>query len=654
MRIGTKILLLMLLITVGSAAIVTWIVTLNVTTYERQRANDQISVAIARYVRHLDDQRVQVSRVVRALLEAPAQRSLLQAAGDPTDTASREQLRLEVLGRDVQAELQSREGSPAFHVVVNLAGEVLVVSSPDPRLEAGLAGAAIRWPTEPLLTARPRPVMQYLATPAGLFLAMGVPLRTQLDQAPDVAYFVGFRINDEWVRQQLLAERSAVAAAAGPSSPPLVAWFVVDGSVVARASSDPVDRSIEAFTAQTPVNRSDASAAPATDPATAVEHVQFETAGEQFVGQSSALDPQEPKMGRLVLASSLDRALLPLHRLQREILFTAGVACLVAVIACRFIARMIARPIQELVKGTHRIATGQFDQPVQVRRHDELGTLADSFNEMAAGLRERDDLRDQRTKIERDLAVARKIQMDVLPKELPPCPGYDMAAYSLPAEQTGGDIYDLVALALDQPAGNQPSDGAPALVMLLADATGHGIGPALSVTQVRAMLRIGVRLRAGLDDVFAQINRQLCQDLGADRFVTAFLGLLDPSGHSIDYHSAGQGPLLHFRAKNHQFDWLDTSMPPLGVDEDPISDGVRRIHMQPGDLLVLLTDGFYEYHNPQREQFGQQRVADVILRHHHLTPRQLLHELLEATQAFAGGAPQMDDMTAVIIRRLPE
>src|SRR5436309_12423712 len=123
----------MLLLTIGSSAIVTWIVTANVTSYETERANDQISLAIARYARHLDDQHQIVSRIVRALLEAPTQRSLLQAADDSANAGAREQLRQEVLGRDVQSELQSREGSPAFHVLLNLAHEIVVVSSADPQ-----------------------------------------------------------------------------------------------------------------------------------------------------------------------------------------------------------------------------------------------------------------------------------------------------------------------------------------------------------------------------------------------------------------------------------------------------------------------------------------------------------------------------------------
>ncbi len=642
MRIGTKILLLMLLITIGSLAIVSSIVTINVTRYETVRANDQISLALARYSHHLENQHQQISRIVCAMLEAPAQRSLLQAASDPADSATREQLKQEVLGRDVQSELQLREGSPSFHLLMNLAHEIVLISAKDPNLETLLSSDQIHWPADLVLKPKPAPVIQYIPTPAGLFLAMGIPLHTQLDEAPDNAYFVGFRVNDEWIRQQILAERGTTQTTAAL----LAAWFLVDGKIVARASTDPADTAINAFRPDTPLRHVDRSAAtfgPAADP------IQFEVAGEHFLGQSFDLNPKDPKAGRLILASSLDHALAPLHRLERQILWTALPACLIAVIACRAIASIIARPIRELVDGTHRIAQGQFDKPVQIRRRDELGTLADSFNEMALGLKERDNLREERVKMERDLALARKIQMDVLPKKLPVCPGYEMAAFSLPAEQTGGDIYDLITMAIDP---QRPIDP-PSTVLLLADATGHGIGPALSVTQVRSMLRIGVRLQAGLEDVLSQINRQLCQDLAAERFVTAFLGLLNPIAHCIDYHSAGQAPLLHFHAHNHRFEWLDSSMIPLGIDEDAQSDGIQHMLLEPGDLIILLTDGFYEYQNPHGELLGQQRIGDIILRHHHLPARDLLNQIISITHDFAEGAPQLDDMTGLIIPRLP-
>src|SRR5947209_19845984 len=126
MRLGTKILLLMLLITIGTSATLAWIVTLNVTRYETRHADEKITQAIDRYVTQLADRHRQIDRIVRALLEAPAPRSQLQAADESGDPAAREQLKQEVLGRTVQTELESPDGNPSFNVLVNLAGVVLL------------------------------------------------------------------------------------------------------------------------------------------------------------------------------------------------------------------------------------------------------------------------------------------------------------------------------------------------------------------------------------------------------------------------------------------------------------------------------------------------------------------------------------------------
>jgi serine phosphatase RsbU (regulator of sigma subunit) len=573
------------------------------------------------------------------LLEGSVQRSLIQAADDSADPASRAQLKEEVLGREVQTELKSRDGGPAFQLLVNMLNDVFVATRADPS-PANLPMEKMKWPVDATLRSDGKPVMSYIATPGHLYLVMGIPVHIQVNDAPTDAYFVGFEVDDVWVKGQLLSDRRS----SDSTEPPLSAWFVVDGSVAARASADPTDARPNAFGADALAH----SRARVANAESGAEPIAFNVAGERYLGQVFPLKGDNSNGAKLVLGSSLDQALTPLHHLQKQIVLIAFVACLVAVLACRFIATLISRPIGELVKGTQRIAAAEFDNPVHIRRNDELGVLAQSFNKMAEGLRERDNLREQRVKLERDMAVARKIQMDVLPKSLPPCAGYDLAACSLPAEQTGGDIYDLVALALDAANPNDP----PSMVLLLADATGHGIGPALSVTQVRSMLRIGVRLQAQLEDVFSQINRQLCQDLGSERFVTAFLGLLDTTGHSIDYHSAGQGPLLHFHGLTHRFEWLDTSMLPLGIDEDAMCEAAKKIKVEPGDLIVLLTDGFYECSNMAGDQFGRERIAEIILQHHHRPARELLNELVEATKRFANGAPQEDDMTGVIIGRL--
>ncbi len=633
MRFGTKILLLSLLIAVGTSATLAWVVTFNLTRYETRRCEERTSQAIDAYMAHLEEVHRHTDKIVRELLESQDVRSLLPQPDESFDAATREQFKQEIFGHTVQQELSDEKTVPAFHVLLNANGSLLAAAAPgDAALEKELESTKLEWPVKAVVDRNGLSVDDYLLLKSGLFLVMGVPLRTQLDEPPSHAYFVGFRVDDSWARTQLLARRASVSADA-----PLAAWFMYGDLVYAQATS----------AAGTPP----AGPGPAT-PITVIapgvasagslgagESISFHTGGEQYVGQWFRLNPRKDFPARLVLASSLDQALQPLRDLQKQIIGFTIAACCVAVMLCRWLARRLARPVQQLVAGTQQIAAGNFDRPLTLRRRDELGQLAVAMNAMAGGLKERDALRDERTKIERDLAVARQIQMGVLPSSIPPCPGYDIATYANPAEQTGGDIFDIV-----------PGDD-QSLVLLLADATGHGIGPALSVTQVRAMLRIGVRLHSGLDTLFTQMNRQLCQDLDAGRFVTAFLGRLDPVANTLRYYSAGQAPLLYFRAADRSLTWLEATMTPLGVMEDDVP-GVESIALAPGDVFVLLTDGFYEYHNTAGEQFDDRRVGEIVAAHHAEPAAAILNALLAATQAFAAGAPQKDDMTAIILKRL--
>ena len=189
------------------------------------------------------------------------------------------------------------------------------------------------------------------------------------------------------------------------------------------------------------------------------------------------------------------------------------------------------------------------------------------------------------------------------------------------------------------------------LVLLLGDATGHGLGPALSVTQVRAMLRVALRLGADLDTSFTSINDQLSDDLAANRFVTAFLGALDLETHRVTYHSAGQGPLLHYRAATGDFESRDSTMIPLGmIGGVPIKEPAI-FELEPGDILALMTDGIFEYENSSGEEFGAERVTELIKKHRDQPPAQLVQTLMQAVDDFAQQAPQADDMTIVLLRR---
>jgi phosphoserine phosphatase len=238
------------------------------------------------------------------------------------------------------------------------------------------------------------------------------------------------------------------------------------------------------------------------------------------------------------------------------------------------------------------------------------------------------------------LEMARDVQMSTLPASMPHIPGYDVCGSSQPAELTGGDTYDLAAIE-------------QGLLIVLGDATGHGIAPALSVTQMQAMLRIAFRLGADLESAFTQVNNRLAETLPSDRFITAFIGILDPATHRLRFQSGGQGPIFHYQhASRTCARYKPTSFPLGAMPLVQLRPSVE-IAMAPGDILVLLSDGFYEYADASGAQFGEDRIQRIVAGACD-RPMADMRDLLTAeVAAFAAGAPQEDDMTAVLVRRMP-
>ncbi len=244
-------------------------------------------------------------------------------------------------------------------------------------------------------------------------------------------------------------------------------------------------------------------------------------------------------------------------------------------------------------------------------------------------------------RLDREITVARDVQMGTLPKEMPKIDGYEFGGAYAPTDQTGGDLYDFVPI------------GENKVFLLMGDATGHGIGPALSATQVRAMLRVAIRLGSSLSDAFVHINDQLCDDLPDDRFVTGFFGLLDGAAHQMDFHSGGQGPIMHFHAAGGDYDWHPATTFPLGyMPQSDLADPISTT-LEPGDIFGLISDGVYEYENESGTQFGQQRVADIVNDNPDSSAQELVDEIMRATRQHGGETPQADDMTIVLAKRLP-
>ena len=242
-------------------------------------------------------------------------------------------------------------------------------------------------------------------------------------------------------------------------------------------------------------------------------------------------------------------------------------------------------------------------------------------------------------KLDREITVARDVQMGTLPKEMPAIEGYGFAGAFSPTDQTGGDLYDFVPIDEQR------------LFLLMGDATGHGIGPALSATQVRAMLRVALRLEASLDDAFTHINDQLCVDLPDDRFVTGFFGLLDASKHKVRFHSGGQGPIMHYHAATGSYDWHPATTFPLGYMPQTDLAAPLEVELAPGDILGLISDGIYEYENEEGVQFGHDGVARVIDSLPDGSAEEVVAEIMRSVREHGGSMPQADDITIVLARR---
>jgi serine phosphatase RsbU (regulator of sigma subunit) len=238
-----------------------------------------------------------------------------------------------------------------------------------------------------------------------------------------------------------------------------------------------------------------------------------------------------------------------------------------------------------------------------------------------------------------DLEIARSIQQGLLPSSVPGLDNFEVAGWNEPADQTGGDYFDWQTLP----------DGR--LAISLGDATGHGIGPALVMASCRAYARASLLVSGKQDGVLGRLNQLLAEDLPANRFVTFVVALLDPITSHVEVLSAGHGPILWYRYATDQIESLDAQGIPLGMFAAANYEPGTKGRLERGDTLVLITDGFYEWENPQGEQFGIPRLEAVIREARDCKPDEAIARLRAAVETFCEGTKQQDDLTAVFLRR---
>ena len=257
---------------------------------------------------------------------------------------------------------------------------------------------------------------------------------------------------------------------------------------------------------------------------------------------------------------------------------------------------------------------------------------------VTAALREA-ELNNKLEQVNHDLDIARSIQQDLLPAESPKLKDFEVAGWNEPANQTGGDYFDWQSLP----------DGR--LAISLGDATGHGIGPALVSALCRAYARASLAADNEHHQVLDRLNRLLAEDLSANRFVTFALVFLDPLKSEVEVLSAGHGPILWYKHATHEIENLEAQGIPLGMIAGVNYEQALVRRLAPNDMIVLVTDGFYEWENASGQEFGLHRLESVILQSHECSAAEVISRLRSSVEEFCGGTEQKDDLTAVVLKR---
>jgi sigma-B regulation protein RsbU (phosphoserine phosphatase) len=276
---------------------------------------------------------------------------------------------------------------------------------------------------------------------------------------------------------------------------------------------------------------------------------------------------------------------------------------------------------------------------LQTREEDErLMKLISAIAVQLGGVIQRKRAEQELRANEEQFRVAREIQQRLFPKAAPHLSGFDIAGLSHAADATGGDYFDYLPMLHGR------------LGVVVADVTGHGIGPALLMAETRAYLRLLALNREDVGEILTRANRVLAEDIGYERFITMLLVSLDPKARMLVCANAGHPPGYVFNVRGEIKTQLKRSGIPLGLKPDtryPPGVGVK---LERGDTVLLLTDGIDEAMAPDNTIFGIERTLEVVRAHRDKSARELVDTLYAAVRRFSQNTPQQDDVTAVVIK----
>jgi sigma-B regulation protein RsbU (phosphoserine phosphatase) len=320
---------------------------------------------------------------------------------------------------------------------------------------------------------------------------------------------------------------------------------------------------------------------------------------------------------------------------------------LVALIIGFALARQITGAVHDLFTGTQYLRNRDLTHQIPVRKRDQLGELAESFNAMTGEITTLLKENAEKVRLEQEIRTARDIQMKLLPQGPLLVPGLAVTAYCEPAREVGGDYYDFLPVS-DRKLG-----------FLIADVSGKGTSAALYMAELKGLMLSLSRIYESPRDLLIAANRVIAPHIDAASFITMSYIVVDLDHRTMTYARAGHCPLIFLPAANGtgvreaQVLAPDGMVAGLKLDDGQLFDSLLQeivVPLSTGDLIVLFTDGFSEAMNETFDCFGENRLSQLIEQYGDLPFEQLREKIVAEVRRFAGAASQHDDMTMILLK----
>jgi serine phosphatase RsbU (regulator of sigma subunit) len=307
-----------------------------------------------------------------------------------------------------------------------------------------------------------------------------------------------------------------------------------------------------------------------------------------------------------------------------------------AVIGIVPISHRMTQHLSALSAGVRQLASGDFKTRVPVRTSDEFGSLAASFNQMAADLERHQALVVEQERLRGELELSRQIQNEMLPRGPLQSPIAVIAGVSVPAREVGGDFFNYFDL----------SDGR--LALLVGDVSGKGVSAALLMANAQATLRARLPLEDDLAALADAFDRELDRNTPRHVYLTLFMGILEKDGRVLRYVNAGHNPQFVIRGRGGIQPLTSTGLPIALYAGHGYAE--ERITVEHGDLLFFYTDGLVEAENAAGDMFGAERLQALLAEAQANDIDAILLHVEERVRAFRGGVEPLDDATMMALR----